>query len=272
MRSLLIWVGVSRTTSCEKSVNKSVIMLQKLRHRTVEMRVRRCHIRCHSRAVLFNCWIKNCTLGALQMKMTATCGIQKFRWTEKIKHLWKYWGVVNAGRPLQVKYWGVATPATRAALTPMSQSCVSRREACIRWKCMFYSRSRRSRALGAHNVSVPGATPHPHLPRWRRVAVSDLLPVRMWRKLVDGRRRHVHFASRSVRQKFLVKSPFTLLQPVVQPVIQPAGRYVLNFHITNKYIRSLWRHGFASLYRSLGTNCYFCKVYHTTTIHGTHES
>jgi len=31
----------------------------------------------------------------------------------------KYWGVVNTGRPLQVKYWGVATPATPAALTPM---------------------------------------------------------------------------------------------------------------------------------------------------------
>ena len=29
------------------------------------------------------------------------------------------WGVVNTGRPLQVKYWGVATPATPAALTPM---------------------------------------------------------------------------------------------------------------------------------------------------------
>jgi len=25
-------------------------------------------------------------------KMTATCGIQKFRWREKIKHLSKYWG------------------------------------------------------------------------------------------------------------------------------------------------------------------------------------
>ena len=30
--------------------------------------------------------------------------------------------------------------------------------------------------------------------------------------------------------------------------------------------------GFASLYRSLGTNWYFYKVYHTTTIYGTHES
>ena len=32
-----------------------------------------------SKAVLFKCGIKNCTLGALQMKMAATCGIQKFR-------------------------------------------------------------------------------------------------------------------------------------------------------------------------------------------------
>ena len=46
------------------------------------------------------------------MKMTATCGIQKFRWRERIKHLSKYWAVVNTGRPLQVKIWGVATPAT----------------------------------------------------------------------------------------------------------------------------------------------------------------
>jgi len=51
---------------------------------------------------------KNCTLGALQMKMSATCGIQKFRRKEKIKHL--------------SKYWGGATPATPAALTPMSVS------------------------------------------------------------------------------------------------------------------------------------------------------
>jgi len=88
MRALLISVGVNSTASCEKSVNKSVIMLEKL-------------------------------TGALQMKMTATCGIQNFRLKEKIKHLSKYWGVVNTGRPLQVKYWGVATPATPAALTPM---------------------------------------------------------------------------------------------------------------------------------------------------------
>ena len=61
----------------------------------------------YSKAVLFNCWIKNCTLGALQMKVTATCGIQKFRWKEKkIKTLVKILGVVNTGRPPQIKYWG----------------------------------------------------------------------------------------------------------------------------------------------------------------------
>ena len=38
---------------------------------------------------------------------------------KKIKHLSKYWGVVNTGRPVQVKYCGVAIPATPAALTPM---------------------------------------------------------------------------------------------------------------------------------------------------------
>jgi len=43
----------------------------------------------------------------VQMKMAATCGIQKFRRRGKIKHLSKYWGVVNTGRPLQVKYWGL---------------------------------------------------------------------------------------------------------------------------------------------------------------------
>jgi len=39
------------------------------------------------------------------MKMTATCGVQKFRWREKNKSLLKILGVVNTGRPLQVKYW-----------------------------------------------------------------------------------------------------------------------------------------------------------------------
>ena len=76
MRSLLIWVGVNRTTSCKKTVNKSVIMLQ-------------------------------------------TCGIRKFRWREKNKTLAKILWVVNTGRPVQVKYCGVATPATPAAVAPM---------------------------------------------------------------------------------------------------------------------------------------------------------
>jgi len=54
----------------------------------------------------------------VQIKMTATCGIQKFRRREKNRTLVKILGVVNSptGRPLQVKYWGLAT---RAALTPM---------------------------------------------------------------------------------------------------------------------------------------------------------
>jgi len=52
------------------------------------------------------------------MKMTATSGIQKFAEGE-IEHLSKYWGVVNTGGPMQVKYWVVATPATPAALTPI---------------------------------------------------------------------------------------------------------------------------------------------------------
>ena len=44
----------------------------------------------------------------VQMKMTATCGIQKlYAEGKKIKHLSKYWGVVNTVRPLQVKYWGL---------------------------------------------------------------------------------------------------------------------------------------------------------------------
>ena len=30
-------------------------------------------------------------------------------------------GVVNTGRPLQVENWGVATPATPAALSPMGK-------------------------------------------------------------------------------------------------------------------------------------------------------
>jgi len=49
------------------------------------------------------------------MKMTATCGIQKFRWREKNKTLVKILGVVNTRRLLQVKYWG------SRPLTPMAK-------------------------------------------------------------------------------------------------------------------------------------------------------
>jgi len=50
----------------------------------------------------------------------------KFRWREKNKTLVKILGVVNTRRPLQAKYWGVATPATPAALTPMRMGRESR--------------------------------------------------------------------------------------------------------------------------------------------------
>jgi len=49
------------------------------------------------------------------------CGIQNSEVLLKGKNktLVKILVVVNTGRPLQVKYWGVATPATPAALTLM---------------------------------------------------------------------------------------------------------------------------------------------------------
>jgi len=47
---------------------------------------------------------------------TATCGIQKFRWREKIKHLSKYRGCQHRTTPAG-QILGVATPA---ALTPMN--------------------------------------------------------------------------------------------------------------------------------------------------------
>jgi len=75
---------------------------------------------CHSKAVLFNCWIKNCTLGALQMKMTATCGIQRFRWMEKNKTLAKILGVATPCNLCGVDAYG----ATQAALFSVS-ICVS---------------------------------------------------------------------------------------------------------------------------------------------------
>ena len=62
-------------------------------------------------------------------------GIQKFRWREKIKHLSKYWGVVNTGRPLQVKYWGLATLCIRAVFYSV---------AGLGWSTSAYKRSRRS--------------------------------------------------------------------------------------------------------------------------------
>jgi len=57
----------------------------------------------------------------------------------------------------------------------------------------------RSCTLRAHCVSVPGATSCAHVrrPRWRRLWVSDLLPVWMRHKLVDGCRQLVYFATRS---------------------------------------------------------------------------
>ena len=68
-----------------------------------------CHM-VHSGCVVFkfhvfNCWIKNCTLGALQMKMTATCGIQKFRWRGKIKTLVKILGVATPATPGRWRLW-----------------------------------------------------------------------------------------------------------------------------------------------------------------------
>jgi len=75
MRSLLIWVGVNRTTSC--------------------------------------------TLGALQMKVTATCRIQKFRWREKNQTLVKILGGRQHRTTPAGQILGVATPAPPAALTPM---------------------------------------------------------------------------------------------------------------------------------------------------------
>jgi len=61
---------------------------------------------CFFKIHVFNCWIKNCTLGALQLKMTATCGIQKFRWREKIKHLSKYWGSSTQNGPCRSNIGG----------------------------------------------------------------------------------------------------------------------------------------------------------------------
>jgi len=127
MRSLLIWVGVSRTTSCEKSVymiNKSVTMLEKLRH-TVEMRVRRCHI--HMRPNHMNAAVSKwhklahqfCEIDFIQKVLVDVAGSNTVQThlghgrsqsevplKGKNKALVKILGIVNTGRPLQVKYWG----------------------------------------------------------------------------------------------------------------------------------------------------------------------
>ena len=131
MRSLLIWVGVSRTTSCEKSVymiNKSVTMLEKLRH-TVEMRVRRCHI--HMRPNHMNAAVSKwhklthqfCEIDFIQKVLVDVAGSNTVQThlghgrsqsevplTGKNKALVKILGIVNTGRPLQVKYWGGRDP------------------------------------------------------------------------------------------------------------------------------------------------------------------
>jgi len=72
-----------------------------------------------------------CILGVLFLRFTCpmdcSCMIN-FIEVPEVKHLSKYWGSVNTGRPLQVKYWGVATPATPAALHRM---CLTFRGLCV---------------------------------------------------------------------------------------------------------------------------------------------
>jgi len=70
------------------------------------------------------------------MKMTATCGIQKFRWREKNKTLVKILGgrqhtTTPAGQML-----GVTTPATPAALTPMPVAEYCDQRVCLS-VCLF---------------------------------------------------------------------------------------------------------------------------------------
>ena len=76
------------------------------------------------------------------------------------------WGVVNTGRPLQVKYWGVATPA---ALTPTPPSQLTeRRYPSDRWaqqlrrkhlfqRCRRVAHSRAVRVALSHSVMPIGA-------------------------------------------------------------------------------------------------------------------
>ena len=68
-----------------------------------------------------------CILGVLFLRFMCHENDSDFRYSEvllkgKSKTLVKILGVVNTGRPLHGKYWGVATPATPAALTPMRHS------------------------------------------------------------------------------------------------------------------------------------------------------
>ena len=42
---------------------------------------------------------------------------------KKLKHLSKYWGVVNTGRPLHVKYWGVRDPCNPCGIDAYAGVC-----------------------------------------------------------------------------------------------------------------------------------------------------
>jgi len=84
--------------------------------------------------------------GALQMKMTATCGIKKFRLKGKNKTLVKLLGGGHQHRTTPAgQILGVATPATPAALTPMIETCfrvyvVSSFICCLVFRMLFHHR------------------------------------------------------------------------------------------------------------------------------------
>jgi len=61
--------------------------------------------------------------GCVVFKIHVSHGLYLYDMGKKIKHLSKYWRVVNTGRPLQVKYCGGGV-ATHVALTPMRNSSV----------------------------------------------------------------------------------------------------------------------------------------------------
>jgi len=65
------------------------------------------------------------------MKMTATCGIQKFRRREKIKHLSKTLGGRQHRTTPGGQILGVATPTTPAALTPNGCTAEGPRDALL---------------------------------------------------------------------------------------------------------------------------------------------